>query len=104
MKLIKISILPVLGILLLAYFGKYIYMVDGQIDWFRFFLVFDIPFGIPYMLFVFPIGGNPTTSVVILALNMIIGAVFGCLIAVFALIRAVVYFLWWSVELCIHRK
>lgn len=95
MKLIKISILPVVGILLLAYLGKYIYIVDGQIDWLRFCLVFDIPFGIPYMLLVIPIGGNPTNSVVIMALNVIVGAVFGCLIAAFALMRAIVFFCWW---------
>ena len=95
MKLIKISILPVVGILLLAYLGKYIYIVDGQIDWLRFCLVFGIPFGIPYMLLVIPIGGNPTNSVVIMALNVIVGAVFGCLIAAFALMRAIVFFRWW---------
>lgn len=98
MKLIKTSILPVVGILLLAYFGKYIYMVDGQLDWLRLCLVFGIPFGIPYMLFVIPVGGNPATSIVILALNLIIGAVFGCLIAVFAFIKAVVFLLWWIVH------
>ena len=95
MKLIKISILPVVGILLLAYLGKYIYIVDGQIDWLRFCLVFGIPFGIPYMLLVIPIGGNPTNSVVIMALNVIVGAIFGCLIAAFALVRAIVFFCWW---------
>lgn len=98
MKLIKTSVLPVAAILLLAYLGKYIYNVDGHIDWLRFCLVFGIPFGIPYMLFVVPIGGNPTTSVVILTLNVIVGAVFGCLIAVFALVRAVCFFLWWVVN------
>ena len=95
MKLIKTSILPVAAILLLVYLGKYIYIVDGQIDWLRFCLVFGVPFGVPYMLLVIPIGGNPTTSIVILAMNLIVGAVFGCLIAVFALVKAVGFFLWW---------
>ena len=98
MKLIKTSILPAAAILLLACLGKYIYMVDGHIDWLRFCLVFGIPFGIPYMLFVIPIGGNPATSAVILALNMIAGAAFGCLIAVFAFVRATGFVLWWIVN------
>lgn len=95
MKLIRNTIVPVIMILLLAYLGHYIYMVNGQIDWLRFCLVFGIPFGVPYMLWVIPIGGSPATSVAILALNVVFGAMFGCVIAAFALIRAVVYFVWW---------
>lgn len=95
MKLIKNVIVPVTVVLLLAYLGQYIYIVDGHIDWLRLCLVFGIPFGIPYMLLVIPISGNPATSVVLLALNITVGAVFGCLIAAFALLRAGVYtFLW----------
>lgn len=84
-------------ILLLAYFGHYIYVVDGQIDWLRFCLVFGIPFGVPYMLWVIPIGRNPAASTAILALNIVIGALFGCVIAIFALIRALIYFVWWLI-------
>jgi len=97
-KLFKNSILPLAAIMVLAYLGKYIYMVDGQLDLFRLCLVFGIPFGIPYMIFVIPIGGNPAGSVTILALNMILGAVFGCVIAVFAAVRAVIYLVWWLVS------
>ena len=98
MKLIKNSIIPIAAIMILAYLGHYIYMVDGQIDWLRFCLVFGIPFGVPYMLWVIPIGGNPATSAAILALNVVIGALFGCVIAVFALIRAVAILLWWGIK------
>ena len=96
MKLIKNSIIPIVAIIILAYLGHYIYMVNGQIDWLRFCLIFGIPFGVPYMLWVIPIGGKPATSVAILALNIVIGALFGCVIAAFALIRAVVYLIWWG--------
>ena len=99
MKLIKNVIVPVAAILLLAYLGQYIYIVDGHIDWLRLCLVFGIPFGIPYMLLVIPIGGNPATSVVLLALNIIVGAVFGCLIVAFALLRAIVYTFTWIAHL-----
>lgn len=98
MKLIKTSIVPILALLILTCLGRYIFMVDGQIDWLRLCLVYGIPFGIPYMLLVIPIGGNPATSVTIMVVNIVIGAVFGCVIAVFAAIRAVIYFLWWLIH------
>ena len=97
-KLFKNSILPLAAIMVLAYLGKYIYMIDGQLDLFRLCLVFGIPFGIPYMIFVIPIGGNPAGSVTILALNVLLGAIFGCVIAVFAAVRAVIYMIWWIVS------
>ena len=98
MKLIKNVIIPVATILLLAYLGQHIYIVDEKIGWLRLCLVLGIPFGVPYMLWVIPIGGNPTNSVVILALNLIIGAIFGCLIAAIALIRAIIFVVIWIVS------
>ncbi len=96
MKLLKNSILQIMAILLIAVLGQYIYMVDGQIDWFRLCMVFGVPFGIPYMLFVIPIGrGSISSGVAVLALNAIIGALFGFVIAVIAFVRAVVYFIWY---------
>lgn len=95
MKLLKHNILPIMAILLIAVLGQYIYIVDGQIDWFRLCMVFGVPFGIPYMLFVIPVGGSISRGVGILALNAIIGALFGFVIAVFALIKAVAYLIWY---------
>lgn len=43
------GILVFAGLLLLGWIGKYIYMVDGEIDWFRFMLVYGVPVGIPHM-------------------------------------------------------
>ena len=37
------GILVFAGLLLLGWLGKYIYMVDGKIDWFRFMLVYGVP-------------------------------------------------------------
>ncbi len=98
MKLMKNAVIPVAAVMALAYLGQCIYMVDGHIDWFRLCLVFGLPFGIPYMLWVVPIGGNPATSVVVLVLNVIVGASIGSLIAVFALLRAAVYMTRWIVN------
>lgn len=91
MKLLTKSILPIAAILLIALLGQYIYIVNGQIDLFRLCLVFGVPFGIPYMLFVLPIGGSISRGIGILALNAIVGAMFGCVIAAIVLIQAVAY-------------
>ena len=91
MRLIKNSVLPLMAIFLIAVLGQYIYIVDGQVDLFRLAMVYGVPFGIPYMLFVVPIGGSISRGIGILALNAIVGALFGCVIAIFAFIRAIVY-------------
>ena len=98
MKLLRHGILPILVIALIAVCGQYIYMVDGQVDLFRLCMVFGVPFGIPYMLFVIPIGGSISRGVGILALNAIIGALFGSVIAVFAIVKAVVYLIWYLIS------
>lgn len=89
MKYIKNCVFPIVLFLLIAWIGKGIYMVDGQIDWFRACLCFGLPFGITHMLFVFPIGGSISTGVGILVINMIVGAMLGVFIMAFALMRAV---------------
>ena len=91
MRLFTKGILPILIITLIAVCGQYIYMVDGQVDLFRLCMVFGVPFGIPYMLIVIPIGGSISRGVGILALNAIIGALFGCVIAIVVFIKAVIF-------------
>ena len=98
MKLMRNSIFPLAALFLIGLLGQYLYIVDGQIDWFRLCLVFGVPFGIPYMLFVIPIGGSISRGIGILALNAIIGALFGFAIAVFAFVRAVCYLIWYVVS------
>jgi len=98
MKLMKNSIIPLAALFLIGLLGQYLYIVDGQIDWFRLCMVFGVPFGIPYMLFVIPIGGSISRGVGILALNAIIGALFGSVIAVFAFVKAVAYLIWYLIS------
>ena len=93
MRLFTKGILPILIIVLIAVCGQCIYMVDGQVDLFRLCMVFGVPFGIPYMLIVIPIGGSISRGVGILALNAIIGALFGCVIAAVVFVKAVFYVL-----------
>ncbi len=90
MRLLKNSILPIMAILLIALLGQYIYIVDGQIDWFRFCMVFGIPFGLPYMLVFLPIRGSISRGIGILALNAIIGAMFGFVIAGIMFLKSVI--------------
>jgi len=98
MKLMKNSIIPLAALFLIGLLGQYLYIVDGQIDWFRLCMVFGVPFGIPYILFVIPIGGSISRGVGILALNAIVGALFGSVIAVFAFVKAVVYLKWYLIS------
>jgi hypothetical protein len=102
MKLLRKSILPIMVILVIAAMGKCIYMVDGQIDWFRLCMVFGVPFGIPYMTIVIPVGKgvSVTESSAVMLLSAIIGALFGAVIAAVVFVKAVLYLLWFVVAGC----
>jgi hypothetical protein len=104
MKLLRHGILPIIIITLIAVCGQYIYIVDGQVDLFRLCMVFGVPFGIPYMLIVIPIGGSISRGVGILALNAIVGALFGCAIASGVFIKAVIYILRYVVGSLLKRR
>ena len=91
MKLVRKSILPIAALLMIAVLGKYIYMVDGQIDLLRLCMVFGVPFVIPHMIFVVPIGRGISKGIGILALNVIMGALIGCVIAAISAVKAVGY-------------
>lgn len=103
-RLFAKGILPILMITLIAVFGQYIYMVDGQVDLFRLCMVFGVPFGIPYMLIVLPIGGSISRGVGILALNAMLGAMLGCVIAIVVFIKAVIFTLRYVAGRLIKRK
>lgn len=98
MKLVRKSILPLAVILLIAVLGKYIYMVDGQIDMFRLAMVYGVPFGVPYMLIVLPAGGSISKGIGFIAFGVIIGGMIGCVVAAFYAVRAIVYLVWWLVS------
>jgi hypothetical protein len=102
MKLLRKSILPIAAILLIAVIGQYIYVVNGQVDWFWFCMVFGVPFGIPYMTIIVPMSrkNNISSGLAVMAVSAIIGAVFGAVIAAVVLIKAVAYLLWFIVTSC----
>lgn len=85
------GILVFAGLLLLGWIGKYIYMVDGEIDWFRFMLVYGVPVGIPHMFIIIPWHWDLSGILGMVALCVIVGGIFGCVIAAWLGIRAVWY-------------
>ena len=46
------GVLMIAVLALIGWLGKYLYLVDGEIDWFRLMLVYGVPVGIPYMFFI----------------------------------------------------
>ena len=46
------GVLMITVLALIGWLGKYLYLVDGEIDWFRLMLVYGVPVGIPYMFFI----------------------------------------------------
>lgn len=85
------GLLVIIGLALIGWLGKYLYMVDGEIDWFRLMLVYGVPVGIPHMFFIVPWHWDLSGILGMLALCVIIGSVFGSFIAVWLLVRAVGY-------------
>ena len=93
MKLVRKSILPIMGFIMIVLLGRCIYMVNGQVDLFRLCMVFGIPFGIPYMFLMVPIGGDISKGIGILALDVIVGALIGFVIAAISFCKALFYLL-----------
>ena len=88
---IRKGVIPLLAISVLLYLGQYIYMVDGQLDWFRLAMVIGIPMGIPYMFVIIPLHWNLSGLLGMMVLCIMVGGLFGCFIAAFLVIRAVIY-------------
>ena len=84
------GVLMITVLALIGWLGKYLYLVDGEIDWFRLMLVYGVPVGIPYMFFIIPVRWDLSGTIGMVALCAIIGAVFGFIIAIGIAIRAVV--------------
>ena len=85
------GVLMIAVLALIGWLGKYLYLVDGEIDCFRLMLVYGVPVGIPYMFFIIPARWDLSGTIGMVALCAIIGAVFGFIIAIGIAIRAVWY-------------
>lgn len=91
MGYLRKAVLPIIWFAFLTFIGRYICVVDGQIEWFRVMLLFGIPYGIPYMIFYAPGRWGISGGIGVLALEVIVGAMFGFVIAGITLIKAVYY-------------
>ena len=97
------GVLMIAVLALIGWLGKYLYLVDGEIDWFRLMLVYGVPVGIPYMFFIIPWHWDLSGTIGMVALCAIIGAVFGFIIAIGSAIRAVWYVIAFPIS-CLLRK
>ena len=78
---IKKGIMPLLLIGILTWLGQYIYMEDGCVDWFRFILVYGIP-----------------------AFCVIVGALFGFVLAAVIAVRAVWYVTMFPISCLVRHR
>ena len=97
------GILPILLIGVITWLGRYIFMVDGSIDWFRFMLVYGVPIGIPYMFIIIPARWDLSGTIGMVALCAVIGAAFGFIVAIGMGIRAVWYVIAFPVSSLIRK-
>lgn len=85
------GVLVFTALLLIGWLGQYIYMVNGEIDWFRLMLVYGVPVGIPHMFIIVPWHWDLSGILGMVALCVIVGGVFGCVIAAGLAVRAIWY-------------
>ena len=91
MNNLRKGVLVVVALALIGWLGKYLYLVDGEIDWFRLMLVYGVPVGIPHMFFMVPWLWDLSGILGMMTLRVIVGCVFGSFIAIWLLVRAVGY-------------
>ena len=85
------GVLMITVLALIGWLGKYLYLVDGEIDWFRLMLVYGIPVGIPHMFIIVPWHWDLSGILGMVALCVTVGGVFGCVIAAGLAVRAIWY-------------
>ena len=102
-KFITKGIVPLIIFGVITWLGQYIFMVNGSIDWFRFMLVYGVPVGIPYMFIIIPTKMDLSGTMGIVVIGILIGAVFGFVIAVCIAIRAVWYIVVFPISALIRK-
>ena len=77
-----------------------------EIDWFRFMLVYGVPVGIPHMFIIIPWHWDLSGILGMAALCVIVGGIFGCVIAAWLGIRAVWYMVGFPISkiVAIHKR
>lgn len=98
------GILPLIAFGVITWLGQYIFMVNGSIDWFRFMLVYGVPVGIPYMFIIIPTKMDLSGTMGVVIVGILIGAVFGFVIAVGIAIRAVWYMVVFPISVLMRKE
>lgn len=102
---IRKGVVPVAWFFFLAFLGRYFCIVDGQVDWFRVMMLYGIPYGFPYLILYVPRWGGISGGIGALALEGIIAAMFGFVIAVLAVLKAATYLIVAPIHFGLsHRK
>ena len=70
------GVLMIAVLALIGWLGKYLYLVDGEIDWFRLMLVYGVPVGIPHMFFMVPWHWDLSGILGMMTLCVIVGSLF----------------------------
>lgn len=98
------GVFVIVGLALIGWLGKYLYMVDGEIDWFRLMLVYGVPVGIPHMFFIVPWHWDLSGILGMMALCVIVGSLIGSFIAVWLLVRAISYIIGYPISCFVKRE
>lgn len=95
----KKIVLTVLIAGVLFYWGKILFVKDGQIEYFYVALFCGVPFGIRRMfLWLVPFGHDITFTIGIFAVNIIVGGIIGIFVLAWKLVVAA-----WYIPLTIYR-
>lgn len=97
------GILPLVTFGIVTWLGQYIFIVNGSIDWFRFMMVYGVPIGIPHMFVIIPTKMDLSGTMGVVILGVIVGAVFGFVIAAYMAIRAVWYIVAFPISLLMRK-
>lgn len=95
----KKTVLTVLIASVLFYWGKILFVKDGQTEYFYVALFCGVPFGIRRMfLWLVPFGHDVTFTIGIFAVNIIVGGIIGIFVLAWKLVVAA-----WYIPLTIYR-
>lgn len=97
------GMLPLVAFGIVTWLGQYIFIVNGSIDWVRFMLVYGVPIGIPHMFVIIPMKMDLSGTMGVVILGVIVGAVFGFVIAAYMAIRAVWYIVAFPISLLMRK-
>lgn len=91
-------------LLIIGWLGQYIFYVDGKVDLFRLLMVYGIPIGIPYMVVWIPLHRDVGGSMAMIVFCIVIGGLFGSVIAAGLGIRALYYLVGYPINRLLFRR